>query len=83
MSKIKIAIISGGWLKEKDISIKRGNSVHSALNKDKYDVVMYYPSRDLDLMLQRKHSIDLVFILRHGRFGEDGCIQGLLNILMQ
>jgi D-alanine-D-alanine ligase len=81
MSKIKIAIISGGWSREKDISIKSGIAVLNALDKQKYEVIVYDPSVDLDLLMQGKHSIDLAFILLHGRFGEDGCIQGFLNIL--
>jgi D-alanine-D-alanine ligase len=81
MPKIKIAIISGGWSKEKDISIKSGKAVYGALNKEKFEVSVYDPSLGLDLLLREKHSIDLAFILLHGRFGEDGCIQGLLSIL--
>lgn len=81
MPKIKIAIISGGWSREREISIKSGKAVYDALNKDKYDVTIYDPSNDLDLLLQNNHFIDLAFILLHGKFGEDGCIQGFLNLL--
>jgi D-alanine-D-alanine ligase len=81
MPKINIAIISGGWSREKEISIKSGKAVYGALNKEKFEVSVYDPSVELELLLRKKHSIDVAFILLHGRFGEDGCIQGLLNIL--
>lgn len=81
MSKIKIVVISGGWSREKEISIKSGKAVFDAINKEKYEVTVCDPSVDLGFLLREKHSIDLAFILLHGRFGEDGCIQGLFNIL--
>jgi len=81
MTKINIAVISGGWSREKDISIKSGYAVYNALDKDKYNVTTYDPSRDLELLIKNRPSIDLAFILLHGRFGEDGCIQGFLNLL--
>jgi D-alanine-D-alanine ligase len=81
MPKIKIAIISGGWSREKEVSIKSGKAVYGALNKEKFEVSIYDPSIDLELLLREKHSIDLAFILLHGKLGEDGCIQGLLSLL--
>jgi len=81
MPKINIAIISGGWSRERDISIKSGNAVCNALDKYKYDITIYDPSNDLELLVKNRKSIGLAFILLHGRFGEDGCIQGFLNLL--
>jgi len=81
MSKIKIAIIAGGWSRERDISIKSGTAVYEALDKDRYSVTMYDPRNNLEILMKNSQSIDLAFILLHGKFGEDGCIQGLLNIL--
>jgi len=81
MSKKNIAIISGGWSREREISIKSGMTVHESLDKNKYTVTEYDPRDGLDLLINNSHSIDLAFILLHGKFGEDGCIQGLLNIL--
>lgn len=81
MPKINIAIISGGWSREREISIKSGKNVYEALDKNKYNITNYDPSNGLELLLKSSQSIDLAFILLHGKFGEDGCIQGFLNLL--
>lgn len=81
MPKTRIAIISGGWSREKEISKKSGKAVYDALSREKYDVTSYDPMTDLALLVQMNDSIDLAFILLHGKFGEDGCIQGFLSLL--
>jgi D-alanine-D-alanine ligase len=81
MLKINIAIISGGWSREREISIKSGKAVYEALDKDKYEAMIYDPSNELELLIKNRELIGLAFILLHGRFGEDGCIQGFLNLL--
>ena len=81
ISKINIALISGGWSREREISIKSGMAVYDALDKDKYSATVYDPRDGLDLLIKNRQSIELAFILLHGRFGEDGCIQGFLNLL--
>jgi len=81
MSKKNIAIISGGWSREREISIKSGMAVNKALDKAKYNVTVYDPREGLDLLIKSRQAIDMAFILLHGRFGEDGCIQGFLNLL--
>ena len=79
--KIEIALLAGGWSGERDISIKSGESVYRALDKNKYNVTRYDPRDDLELLIKARKSIDLAFILLHGKFGEDGSIQGLLDLL--
>jgi len=81
MPNINIAIISGGWSRERDISVNSGKAVYAALDKEKYNVTVYDPSNDLELLIKNRQSLGLAFILLHGRFGEDGCIQGFLNLL--
>ena len=78
--KIRIAVLSGGWSKERSVSIKSGEAVLGALNKDKYDSSVFDPKEDLNLLWRKRGEIDLVFNLLHGKFGEDGRIQGLLEI---
>ena len=81
MEKIRIALMAGGWSKEREISLVGGNAVYKGLDKNKYDVRMYDPRNDLKEIFEQKENIDLAFILLHGKYGEDGRIQGLLDIL--
>ena len=79
--RMKIALLAGGWSKEREVSIKSGKAVYKALDKEKYNVHLYDPRIDLQLLIDKKEEIRLVFSLLHGKFGEDGCIQGLLEII--
>ncbi|MFC1868044.1 D-alanine--D-alanine ligase [Thermodesulfobacteriota bacterium] len=81
MGKTEIALLAGGWSGERDISIKSGESVYRALDKSKYNVRVYDPRNDLESLVKDKKKIDLAFILLHGKFGEDGRIQGFLDLL--
>jgi len=81
MSRIRIALLAGGWSGEREISLESGEAAYRAFDKGKYDIVMYDPRDDLQVLIDAKEEIDLAFILLHGKFGEDGCIQGLLDIL--
>ncbi len=79
--KIEIAILAGGWSGERDISIGSGKAVHGALDPEKYNVVWYDPLHDLQSLIRDRENIDLAFILLHGKSGEDGRIQGFLDIM--
>jgi len=81
MGKIKIAVLAGGWSNEREISIIGGKAVEKGLDRVKYDVKMYDPRDDLQEIINQKENIDLAFVLLHGKYGEDGCIQGVLDIL--
>ncbi|RLB19537.1 MAG: D-alanine--D-alanine ligase [Deltaproteobacteria bacterium] len=81
MSKIKVAIIAGGLSSEREVSLRSGRAVQAALEGDKYAVTFYDPLTELKALIENKDSIDIAFPLLHGRYGEDGCIQGLLKIL--
>ena len=81
MGKLHIALIAGGWSGEREVSLKSGETVYRALDRNKYDVTWYDPRDDFLTLIKDREKIDLAFILLHGKFGEDGCIQGLLNIL--
>jgi len=81
MEKINIALLAGGWSGEREISIQSGDAVYNALDKKKYNVTRYDPRDDLTSLIKEKEGIDLAFILLHGKFGEDGCIQGFLDLL--
>jgi len=79
--KINLALLAGGWYGEREVSIKSGETVYRALDKGKYDVTLYDPRDSIEALINTGNSIDLAFILLHGRLGEDGSIQGLLEIL--
>ena len=81
MSRIRIALLVGGWSGEREVSLKSGEAIYNALDKSKYDVITYDPSVEIHALMEAKEEIDLAFNLLHGRYGEDGCIQGLLDIL--
>lgn len=75
-----IAVLSGGSSLERDVSLRSGKRVAEALRSRNYDVV----TLDLDDGLVEhltSQSIDLVFLALHGRAGEDGSIQSLLDLL--
>jgi D-alanine-D-alanine ligase len=78
--RIRIAVLAGGWSGEREVSLKSGKAVYDALNREKYRVTLYDPRDDLQVLIKDRPEIDLVFILLHGRFGEDGRIQGMLDV---
>jgi len=79
--KIRIAVLAGGWSGERDVSLKSGKAVYEALNRERFRVTLYDPRDDLNLLIRDKSEIDLALILLHGKFGEDGRIQGMLEVL--
>jgi D-alanine-D-alanine ligase len=81
MAKLRIALLSGGWSEEREISLRSGEAVYLALDKQKYDVTRFDPRDDLGALMHSRESIDIAFILLHGKFGEDGCIQGFLDLM--
>ena len=76
----KIGVLLGGLSAERDVSIRSGEAILTALAERGHDAVPIFVDRDLDLVL-RQTRIDVAFLALHGRYGEDGCVQGLLEIL--
>jgi len=76
----KIAVLMGGRSSEREISLKTGRQVSQALVEKGYEVKQIDPADDLVGELQG-FLPDVVFIALHGRYGEDGTVQGLLEIL--
>jgi len=81
MAKLKVAVLSGGRSREREISLKSGRSVLDALDRDKYEVVSLDPATDLGTLIELAPDLDVAVIMLHGRWGEDGTIQGLLDLL--
>ena len=75
----KILILAGGYSKEKEVSIQTAKSVYSELNKDKkYKIKVVNPDGQF-INLLRKFKPNVVLNLLHGRYGEDGYIQAILE----
>ncbi|MGV8073517.1 MAG: D-alanine--D-alanine ligase [Syntrophobacteraceae bacterium] len=79
--KLTVALLAGGKSAEREISLRSGAQVFEALDKDRYDVLRYDPRDDLLRLAQDVSKIDVALVILHGRFGEDGTIQGLLDSL--
>lgn len=77
-----VAVLMGGWSKEREVSLVSGAAVATALNDTGFQVTEIDVHQDAATLLTQLYPIpDKVFNALHGRFGEDGCVQGLLNIL--
>ena len=81
MKKLTVALLCGGASAEREVSLKSGQQVYEALDKDKYEVVKYDPRDDLPKLVNDADKIDVALIILHGRLGEDGTIQGFLELL--
>jgi D-alanine-D-alanine ligase len=75
---IKIGVLMGGLSSEREISLSTGNSVMEAMNRKGLKAFPIDVDRHIAKALQ---GIDLAFIALHGTYGEDGCIQGVLEYL--
>ncbi|MFO7751835.1 MAG: D-alanine--D-alanine ligase [Desulfobacteraceae bacterium] len=81
MAKTKLALLSGGVSSEREVSLNSGNQVFEALNKDRYDITRYDPATDIKQLVKDAKDIDVALVLLHGPYGEDGTVQGLLDLL--
>jgi D-alanine-D-alanine ligase len=81
MKKLTVALLSGGISSEREISIKSGDQVYEALDKEKYTIIRYDPKTDLARLVSDAPQIDVALIILHGPYGEDGTIQGFLDLL--
>ncbi len=79
--KLTVALLAGGKSAEREISLKSGEQVYRALDKSKYDIRRYDPASDLPALARDAADIDAALIILHGRLGEDGTIQGMLDLL--
>jgi D-alanine-D-alanine ligase len=76
----KIGVLLGGLSSEREVSLASGNAVLKALTGKGYRAVAIDVGRDVAVELRRQ-GIEVAFNALHGKFGEDGAIQGLLEIL--
>ncbi len=79
--KITVALLSGGISSEREVSLSGGDQVYQSLDKDKYTVFRYDPKTDISRLVADAPKIDVALIILHGTHGEDGTVQGLLDLL--
>ena len=79
VSKLRVTVLMGGRGSEREISMISGREVVKNLNREKYEVSEMVLGDDLGVILKIK--ADVVFIAIHGKDGEDGLIQGMLDFL--
>jgi D-alanine-D-alanine ligase len=80
-NKIRVALLAGGKSGEREVSLAGAREVAKALDPQKYEVRRYDPATDLPKLAAEAGDIDVAFILLHGPFGEDGTVQGFLDLL--
>ncbi len=80
-AKIRVALLAGGRSGEREVSLAGAREVERALDPDKYLVRRYDPALDLARLAAEAAEIDVAFILLHGPLGEDGTVQGFLDLL--
>lgn len=88
MSKLKIAVLYGGRSGEHEVSLESARSVIEALDKNRYEIIPIKITKDghwegstlIQADPTKEQGIDVVFPVLHGPYGEDGTIQGLLEL---
>ena len=76
----KVAVVYGGISAEREVSIKSGTMVHAALIKQGVDAHLF-DTKERELLDLKREGFERVFMILHGRFGEDGTVQGALELL--
>ncbi len=80
--KKSVAVLEGGWSSEHDVSLMGSGQIAAALKDAGYDVRRIYVRRDLrQLIDDLTPAPDVVYNALHGPYGEDGCLQGVLECL--
>lgn len=80
LKKKKIGVLMGGLSREREVSLRTGKAIHRALVEKGYSACCIDVGRDIAEKLI-KEKIEIAFIALHGRFGEDGTIQGMLELM--
>ena len=82
LKSLRVVVLCGGWSDERDVSITSGNECRKALLEcgfKKVDLLDIAEDRFAEKLAGGNY--DVAFPALHGRFGEDGCIQGMLEVM--
>jgi D-alanine-D-alanine ligase len=77
----KVAVLMGGPSSERDVSLNTGRAVAKALRERGHEVVEMDLSRTTPAELESE-GVQIVYNALHGKWGEDGCVQGMLEIML-
>ncbi|NPC86187.1 D-alanine--D-alanine ligase, partial [Pyxidicoccus fallax] len=80
LKKKRVGVLYGGLSAEREVSLRTGAAVAEALRSKGYDVVDIDVGKDLPARLAAE-KVEVAWLAVHGRYGEDGCLQGLLESL--
>lgn len=80
LRKKRIGVLMGGTSPEREVSLRSGTAVYQALKSRRYKVVSIDVGNDICAVLRRE-KIEIAFIVLHGGYGEDGSVQGLLEVM--
>jgi D-alanine-D-alanine ligase len=78
--KMKVGVIMGGVSSEREVSLNSGREIANYFDKNKYEVLPIVIDKKDDVIAKVK-DIDFAFIALHGKFGEDGIIQAVLETM--
>ena len=77
---MKVGVIMGGISSEREISLKSGKSIIENIDKNKYEVIPVVIDEKVDIINKVK-DLDFALLALHGKFGEDGTVQSVLQTL--
>lgn len=81
VKKQRVALLMGGKSNEREVSLASGREVLANIDQNRFEVVTYDPATDLIGLMKDADQLDVAFLCLHGRYGEDGTIQGLCEML--
>ncbi|GAA0083944.1 D-alanine--D-alanine ligase [Clostridium sp. CTA-7] len=77
---MKVGVLMGGISSEREVSLNSGNSMMQHINKEKYEVVPVVIDKKEDV-IEKVKDLDFALLALHGKFGEDGTVQAVLQTL--
>jgi D-alanine-D-alanine ligase len=80
LKKKRIGVLMGGWSNEREISLRSGQNIYVSLKRQGFNCVAIDIKHNFSDQIERA-KIDIAFIILHGKHGEDGTIQGFLELM--